>query len=251
MSSTAGQAHHGEAHQQPLVGSMGVDSRKLGLWAFIGSETLFFATLIVTHLIFYARTSNVLEGAGVIEYLDPRLGYLAIELTTVLATLLLASSLTMVLALAASKARDWKKFRFWQMATILLGASFVGGQVYEFTHLYHEGLKLAPSFEMHLSHEAYQALSAMNLDPSIVTLKEAGEHATAVVPSLFGVTFFVMTGFHGLHVTIGIIWLLAVYVKVMRFPDSPENPMDIELGGLYWHFVDLVWVAIFTLIYLI
>jgi cytochrome c oxidase subunit 3/cytochrome o ubiquinol oxidase subunit 3 len=60
-----------------------------------------------------------------------------------------------------------------------------------------------------------------------------------------------MTGFHGLHVTIGIIWLLAVYIKVMRFPDSPENPMDIELGGLYWHFVDLVWVAIFTLIYLI
>jgi cytochrome c oxidase subunit 3/cytochrome o ubiquinol oxidase subunit 3 len=60
-----------------------------------------------------------------------------------------------------------------------------------------------------------------------------------------------MTGFHGLHVTIGIIWLIATYVKVGKFPDSPENPMDIELAGLYWHFVDLVWVAIFTLIYLI
>ena len=61
MSSSAGHTHHGEAHQKPLVGSMGVDSRKLGLWAFIGSETLFFATLILTHLIFYARTTNTLS----------------------------------------------------------------------------------------------------------------------------------------------------------------------------------------------
>lgn len=250
MSSSASHAHHGEAGQKPLVGSMGVDSRKLGLWAFIGSETLFFATLIVTHLIFYSRTTATLKGAGVLQELDPRLNYLGIELTTVLASLLLASSLTMVLALAASKARDWKKFRFWQMATILLGASFVGGQVYEFTHLYHEGLKLAPSYALHISHDVHEKLAALNLDPAIVALSEAGGHFVATVPSLFGVTFFVMTGFHGLHVTIGIIWLLAVYVKVNKFPDSPENPMDIELGGLYWHFVDLVWVGIFTLVYL-
>ncbi len=213
----------GEAHQKPLLGSMGVDSRKLGLWSFLGSETLFFVTLITTHLIFYARTKATLAAAGTLEHLDPRTHYLGIELTTVLATLLLASSLTMVLALAASKVKDWKKFRVWQMATILLGAAFVGGQVYEFIHLYHEGLKLAPQYVLE------------------------GE----TVKSLYGVTFFTMTGFHGLHVTIGIIWLIATYVKVAKFPDSPENPMDIELAGLYWHFVDLVWVAIFTLIYLI
>ncbi|MFN7471591.1 MAG: hypothetical protein ACK5S9_08075, partial [Roseiflexaceae bacterium] len=93
----------GEAHQKPLLGSMGVDSRKLGLWAFLGSETLFFVTLITTHLIFYARTKATLAAAGTLEHLDPRTHYLGIELTTVLATLLLASSLTMVLALAASK----------------------------------------------------------------------------------------------------------------------------------------------------
>jgi cytochrome c oxidase subunit 3/cytochrome o ubiquinol oxidase subunit 3 len=65
------------------------------------------------------------------------------------------------------------------------------------------------------------------------------------------VTFFVMTGFHGLHVTLGVVWLIAVYFKVRKFAASPENPMDVELVGLYWHFVDLVWVAIFTLVYLI
>jgi cytochrome c oxidase subunit 3 len=223
MSTSVSHGSHDEAHQAPMLGSMGVDSRKLGLWAFLGSETLFFVTLITTHLIFYARTKATLLAAGTLDHLDPRTHYLGIELTTVLATLLLASSLTMVLALAASKDKDWKRFRFWQLATILLGAAFVGGQVYEFIHLYHEGLKLAPQYVLE------------------------GE----TVKSLYGVTFFTMTGFHGLHVTIGIIWLIATYVKVGKFPNSPENPMDIELAGLYWHFVDLVWVAIFTLIYLI
>jgi cytochrome c oxidase subunit 3/cytochrome o ubiquinol oxidase subunit 3 len=61
----------------------------------------------------------------------------------------------------------------------------------------------------------------------------------------------VLTCFHGTHVAIGAIWLLSTFFKVMKYPDSPENAMDIELAGLYWHFVDLVWVAIFTLIYLI
>ena len=55
----------------------------------------------------------------------------------------------------------------------------------------------------------------------------------------------------GTHVAIGATWLLSVYLKVRAYPNSPENVMDIELGGLYWHFVDLVWVAIFTLIYLL
>jgi cytochrome c oxidase subunit 3/cytochrome o ubiquinol oxidase subunit 3 len=173
-------------------------------------------------LIFYARTKADLAAKGMLEHMDPKL-YLGIDLTTILAAILLASSLTMVLALAATKSKEWPKFRFWLLATIVLGSAFVLGQVYEFTHLYHEGLKLAPQY-------VYE-----------------GE----TVKSLFGVTFFVMTGFHGLHVTLGVVWLIAVYFKVRRFAASPENPMDVELVGLYWHFVDLVWVAIFTLVYLI
>jgi heme/copper-type cytochrome/quinol oxidase subunit 3 len=128
--------------------------------------------------------------------------------------------------------------------------SFIGGQVYEFMHLYHVGLKLAPTYSLQISDEVYNTLASLNLDPSILKLGEDHGKPAAIVASLYGVTFFVMTGFHGLHVTIGIIWLIAVYIKVNKFPDSPENPMDIELGGLYWHFVDLVWVAIFTIVYL-
>jgi cytochrome c oxidase subunit III len=186
--------------------SLGVDSRKLGVWTFIGSETLFFTTLITTYLV-YAPVNRARS-----DYQNPK-EFLDIELTTLLASILLASSLTMVLALAANRRGNLKSFRNWLLATVVLGLAFIGGQVYEFQHLYHEGLTLSSS--------------------------------------LFGTTFYVLTGFHGTHVAIGVIWLLAVLVKVLKTPDSPENSMDIELGGLYWHFVDLVWVAIFVLIYLI
>ncbi len=169
--------------------SMGVDSRKMGVWAFIGSEVMFFAALITVYLIYKPR--NLAAGGP-----DPK-EVLGIQFTSLLAAILLASSVTMVLALA----------------TAGLGLCFLGGQAYEFTEL-------------------------------IVR-----ENVT-MPTSLFGQTFFIMTGFHGTHVAIGVIWLLSVFAKVTRYPDSPENEMDVELGGLYWHFVDLVWVAIFTLIYL-
>jgi cytochrome c oxidase subunit III len=202
-----GHGGHGAAHGAGhTYTSLGVDSRKLGVWAFIGSETLFFTALITTYLV-YAPVNRARP-----DFQDPK-EFLGIELTTVLASLLLASSLTMVLALAASRRGEIKSFRNWLIATIFLGLGFLGGQVYEFNHLYHEGLTLSSS--------------------------------------LFGTTFFVLTGFHGTHVALGVIWLLAALIKVLKTPGSPENAMDVEIAGLYWHFVDLVWVAIFVLIYLI
>lgn len=167
--------------------SLGVDNRKLGVWAFIGSETLFFATLITTYFVF-APVNRARP-----DFQDPR-QFLDIELTTVLASILLASSLTMVLALSASKRGDRRWFTTWLLATVGLGLAFIGGQVYEFNHLYHEGLTLSSS--------------------------------------LFGTTFFVLTGFHGTHVAIGVIWLLSVFFKVRAYPDSPENAMDVEIAGL-------------------
>lgn len=185
--------------------ALGVDSRKMGVWAFIGSEVMFFAALITVYLIYKPRN---LEAGGP----DPK-EVLGIGFTSVLAAILLASSVTMVLALAAIRRHDIRLFRIWLLATAGLGLCFLGGQVYEFTELIvNEGVTMPTS--------------------------------------LFGQTFFIMTGFHGTHVAIGVIWLLVVFFKVMRYPNSPENEMDVELGGLYWHFVDLVWVAIFTLIYL-
>ncbi len=195
------------AHASTHATTLGVDSRKMGVWAFIGSETLFFAALIATYLIYKPVNARLYP-----EQLPHE--KLGIQFTGVLAAILLASSVTMVLALAASRRGDWGRFRLWQLATVGLGLCFLGGQVYEFSNLFlNEGMSLGSS--------------------------------------LLGTTFFVLTGFHGTHVAIGVTWLLSVFLKVRRYPNSPENVMDIELGGLYWHFVDLVWVAIFTLIYLL
>ena len=119
----------------------------------------------------------------------------------------------MVLALSAIQRGDQRGLKIWLLATVLLGTIFVGGQYFEFTFFWHEGLTLTDN--------------------------------------LFGTTFYVLTGFHGLHVTIGIIILLSFFVMALRGKLKPEQHLNIELAGLYWHFVDVVWIVIFTVVYLL
>jgi heme/copper-type cytochrome/quinol oxidase subunit 3 len=136
-----------------------------------------------------------------------------IPYTSVSAFVLLMSSLTMVLALSAIQRGDHRGLRIWISATALLGAIFVGGQFFEFTEFTHEGLGLSTN--------------------------------------IFGSSFFVLTGFHGAHVTIGVVWLLSILVLSLRGGLPPEQAIDVEIAGLYWHFVDIVWIVIFTLVYLV
>ena len=128
-------------------------------------------------------------------------------------SVLLLSSLTMVLALAAIQSGQERKMRVWLSATALLGCVFLGGQFYEFTTFYHEGLTLSSN--------------------------------------LFGSTFFTLTGFHGTHVFIGVFWLLSLVAHSLRGKLHREHSLFVEIAGLYWHFVDIVWILIFTLVYLI
>jgi cytochrome c oxidase subunit 3 len=208
MSEHAAVAHtaHEAGHVAGHGTSTGLDSRKMGLWAFIGSEVLIFGSLIVTYFIY--KPINAARPDAQLPHEE-----LGIMFTSLLAAILLASSVTMVMSLAAARNGDKRMFQIWHLATIGLGLCFLGGQVYEFYELSHHGLTLSSS--------------------------------------LLGMTFYTLTGFHGTHVAIGATWLFAVFLKVRAYPDSPENLMDIELSGLYWHFVDLVWVAVFTLIYLL
>jgi cytochrome c oxidase subunit 3/cytochrome o ubiquinol oxidase subunit 3 len=136
-----------------------------------------------------------------------------IPFTSASSFMLLMSSLTMVLALSAIQRGDLRRMRLWLLATASLGALFVTGQVYEFTSFYREGLSLSTN--------------------------------------LFGSSFFVMTGFHGVHVTLGILMLLSLYTISARGGLGPEKAEVVELTGLYWHFVDIVWIVIFTVVYLI
>jgi len=136
-----------------------------------------------------------------------------IPFTSVSSFVLLMSSMTMVLALAGIQRGDHRKARTWILATALLGLVFVSGQVYEFTTFYNEGL----GFTTNLQSSA----------------------------------FYVLTGFHGVHVTVGILLLLSLYVMSLRGHLPTERSETVEIVGLYWHFVDVVWILIFTVVYLI
>ena len=187
--------------------STGVDNKKLFMWLFLGSDCLFFGSLIATYLMYKGRDEAVGNPGPTAEELFD------IPYTSVSSFVLLMSSLTMVLALAAIQRGDIRQLRIWLLATSLLGLTFLGGQAYEFTHFVHEGLTLRTN--------------------------------------LFGSTFFVLTGFHGAHVGVGVLILLSIYALAAQGRIRREDSMTVELAGLYWHFVDVVWILIFTLIYLL
>ena len=136
-----------------------------------------------------------------------------IPFTSVSTFILLMSSLGMVLALAAAQEGDWRTFRVWILGTALMGSVFLSGQVYEFTQFAREGMVLSVS--------------------------------------PFTSSFFVLTGFHGIHVTVGVIMLITLWTRSMVDDLGPEHVDTIENVGLYWHFVDIVWIIIFTVVYLI
>ena len=193
---------HPQAVQPPPTAT-GLDNRKLGMWAFLGSECLFFGALISTYLLYRGRS---VQGPFPNEVYD-------IPYTSVSSGVLLMSSVTMVLALNAIQRGDDRRLRAWLLATALLGITFVGGQVFEFTVFVREGLTLSRN--------------------------------------LFGSSFFVLTGFHGAHVTVGILMLLTLFGQSLVGRLTVENALRVELVGLYWHFVDIVWIVIFTVVYLI
>ena len=183
--------------------SMGLDSRKMGFWAFIGSECLLFGSLISTYLVYQGRS---VSGPTPAEILN-------IPVTSISTFDLLMSSLWMVLALAAVQRGDMKWAKVWLLGVAIGGAIFIGFQIYEFSSFVREGLTLQAN--------------------------------------LFGCTFFILTGTHGAHVTVGVLWMLTLWYRAMRGKLGPEHAMTVEIAGLYWHFVDVVWIVIFTLVYLL
>ena len=204
----------------------GLDNRKVAIWAFIGSECMLFASLISTYLIYKGR--SVRGPFPHDAWTDPQTAQafpaiLDIPVTSASTFVLLMSSLSMVLALAAVENRNLPKHTFgdrilgssklWLWATCILGATFLGFQAYEFTSFVHEGLTIRTN--------------------------------------LFGSSFFTLTGFHGAHVTAGVIWLGTLLAIDYKRGLTPKDALNVDIAALYWHFVDVVWIAIFTLVYLI
>jgi cytochrome c oxidase subunit 3/cytochrome o ubiquinol oxidase subunit 3 len=192
-----------EAGHDAHATSTGVSNTKLAMWLFLSSDCLFFGAFISAYLFYRGRAQPGPKPADVYN----------IPFTSVTSFILLMSSLTMVLALAAIQRGDGRRLRIWLLATALLGATFIAGQVFEFTEFNREGLDLDTS--------------------------------------LFGSSFFVLTGFHGAHVTVGIIWLMSLWGMASQGRLTQKDAEKVEIAGLYWHFVDVVWIVLFTVIYLI
>jgi heme/copper-type cytochrome/quinol oxidase subunit 3 len=149
---------------------------------------------------------------------------LSIDLTAANTFVLICSSVTMVLALAALQDGNVRKCSLFLLATVLIGSTFLGVQVYEY----------------------YQLMEGHHYPPGI---SATGHFRPSV--SLFASCFFTMTGFHGAHVFGGVVMMTCIFIQSLRGAYSRNHYSPVELVGLYWHFVDLVWIILFTVVYLL
>jgi len=193
----------------------GISNRKLGMWLFLASEIFFFSALIGGSLALRAQAGWYFP-----DWPEPG-AVLNVQLTAVNTLILVTSSLTMVEALRGFEMGNVNKGRALLLATMVLGIVFVSIQISEYTILF---------FEEHLT-PWYNPLGP--------------------TPPTYGTTFYVQTGFHGAHVTAGVLAMGFLVIKAFRGKYSKENHEAVELVGLYWHFVDVVWIFLFTLVYLI
>ena len=139
---------------------------------------------------------------------------LSLPLVSINTFILIASSLAMVTALSHAQEGNRRKTITWLIATAALGLAFLGGQAFELYHLYANQLSMSRN--------------------------------------LFGASFFTLTGTHGLHVLSGVIWIIMMTIQVLQHRGTDQQiALRIELLGLYWHFVDLIWIIIFTFVYLL
>jgi heme/copper-type cytochrome/quinol oxidase subunit 3 len=160
---------------------------------------------------------GLLAGYGALRYGDPNWPHpaniLGIQLTAFMTFLLICSSVTMVEALASIRKGDRSGLIKFLALTILGGVTFLGLQAYEWTHLI--------------------------------------EHGQSISKDNFGATFFILTGFHGMHVFSGVVYLSCILVASLRGSYDAHNNNPVEIVALYWHFVDLIWILVFTFVYLL
>lgn len=191
-------------------------SATLGMWLFLAQEVLFFGGLFTTYAVYAYVHGDAFEAAS--NHLDLTLG-------TINTVVLITSSLTMAMAVHSAQGGTRRAQIGWLLATMVLGAVFLGIKAIEYGHKFHEGLVPGALFTY--------------------TGPDAPQH------ELFLSLYFAMTGLHALHMVIGIGILTVLVVLAARRRFGPEYYTPVEMSGLYWHFVDLVWIFLFPLLYLI
>ncbi len=191
--------------ESPEQATLEGKNKFLGFWLFLGGETVLFASLFATYLALkdsvpsdsHAKATDLFE----------------LPLVFLMTMLLLTSSLTSVFAMYHMKNYNFKKMQTWLFITVALGLGFLGCEIYEFNHYYHE-------------------------------------YKHTFTSSAFGSAFYTLVGFHGGHVVFGLSWIIALMIRNARRGLNLYNAPKFYLASLYWHFIDVVWVFIFTVVYL-
>ena len=191
---------------------------KAMMWIFLLSDTFIFSSFLVSYMTMRASVTDPWPNASEVFALTLFGQSIPLILIAIMTFVLISSSGTMAMAVNMGYRRNRKATAALMLATAVLGATFVGMQAFEWTKLIHEGVR---------------------------------PWTNPWGAEQFGASFFMITGFHGLHVSAGVIMLLIVATKVLRGRyDRSGDYSAVEIGGLYWHFVDLVWVFIFAFFYL-
>jgi cytochrome c oxidase subunit 3 len=190
---------------------------KAMMWIFLLSDTFIFSCFLTGYMNVRISTTEPWPIPSEVFALHLFGQNIPLILIAIMTFILITSSGTMALAVNFGYLRDRKKTAGLMLITALLGASFVGMQAFEWTKLIHEGVR---------------------------------PWSNPFGAPQFGSSFFMITGFHGMHVSAGVIYLLVVASKVWRGHYESKGYEIVEITGLYWHFVDLVWVFIFAFFYL-
>ncbi len=236
-------AHHFETVEQQF------DTAKLGLWTFLLTEVMFFSVLFVAYAVYRSNHEDAFQYAS--QFLDTNLG----AINTVV---LLLSSLTAAWAVRCAQLGNTKGIMLNLAITVLCACGFMGIKYQEYSHKYHEGLLWGGA-----DHSIFKADPADVMESVKVSHVEGHESTwehnqvekldpgfRRQVGIFFGI-YFCLTGLHGIHVLVGIILMLWLMWRTSRGHFSPANYTAVDLGALYWHLVDLIWIFLFPLLYLI
>lgn len=201
-------SNHVDAHlngglpEEPEKATLEGRNKIIGFWLYLGGETVIFGSLFAT---FIALRDSVLEGPTAQELFQ-------LPMVALATFILLTSSMTSVMATHAMHNHDASGIKKWLTITVLLGAAFLGLEIFEFTEYVGEG--------------------------------------HGFTTSAFSSAFYALVGFHGAHVLFGVIWISMLIAQVSKKGLTVVNAPKLYIAGLYWHFVDLVWIFIFTIVYL-
>ncbi|MDX1523362.1 MAG: cytochrome c oxidase subunit 3 [Anaerolineae bacterium] len=238
MSAThATTGHHEALHHQFDDLEQQREAYSMGMWAFLINEVMFFGGLFLLYIVFRYKFPVAFEDAS---------RHLNLTISAANTVILLTSSLTIALAVRAAQLGQRKSIVGFLTVTLILCMAFLGLKSYEYYEEYVEGLIPGPNF-------TYESSAAHGGEAahSEGVAADAAPEVNPLHAELFFTIYFIMTGFHALHMILGAVALVVLIVLARRNWFPPEDYAPIEMMGLYWHFVDIVWIFLFPLLYLI